>query len=702
MYRTSRPGNQNTDSSLYPMIGMMLLSLLCLTAQAASTTIDDEVVITSTRIENYGIELPAAVTLVGRDDVQLGRQSLGLDESLGRVPGLFFQDRYNFAQDLRIAIRGFGSRAAFGIRGIKVFVDGIPSTLADGQSGVDDIDLGSTDRIEVIRGPSSSIYGSASGGIISIFSEDGAETPFLEAGLSIGEYNQRKYQIKAGGQVDKLNYMVNGSQLLLDGYRDLSELEHTMLNSKFGYALDDSSSLTLLFNLVDSPLANDPGGLTLADATANPRQAHSRNISSNAGESLSQQRLGLVYEKAFNDQHRITLRNYYLWRDFQNFLPIGSHIPFVEHDGVVEFDRFFYGAGAQYNYDGSLAGRPNRFTAGFDIDIQGDDRQRYINNAGVKGNLSFDQLEEAEALGFYFRDEIDLVERLTLTFGGRYDIVNLSVGDRTLSNGNQSSELEFEEFSPTVGLSFNILPGLYLYGNFATSFETPTFTELANPTRSLNVNLGGFNNVSAQTAESFEIGAKGRLLDNRVYFDLAYYTMQVNDEITNVSNQGSRGYFENADTSRDGLEATLVADLIDGLRWTSSYTYSDFSFDRFQATPALVGNKLPGLPEQQFYTELAYTHASGFYVIWDMLYVDNFYVNNANSEMTDAYTVANVRAGFSKTIGDWELAPYIGMNNLSDENYFGNVRINAVGNRYYEPAPDMNAYGGISIRYNLR
>src|SRR3990172_3153390 len=291
-------------------IGTMLPLFLCLTAQAAEPI--EEVVITSTRIENYGMEIPAAISLVSRDDVQLGRQSLGLDESLGRVPGLFFQDRYNFAQDLRIAIRGFGSRAAFGIRGIKVFVDGIPSTLADGQSGVDDIDLGSTDRIEVIRGPSSSIYGSASGGIISIFSEDGAETPFLEAGLSIGEYNQRKYQIKAGGQVDKLNYMVNGSQLLLDGYRDLSELEHTMLNSKFGYALDDSSSLTLLFNLLDSPLANDPGGLTLADATANPRQAHSRNISSNAGESLSQQRLGLVYEKAFNDQHRITLRNYYL------------------------------------------------------------------------------------------------------------------------------------------------------------------------------------------------------------------------------------------------------------------------------------------------------------------------------------------------------------------------------------------------------
>ena len=681
-------------------IGTMLPLFLCLTAQAAEPI--EEVVITSTRIENYGMEIPAAISLVSRDDVQLGRQSLGLDESLGRVPGLFFQDRYNFAQDLRIAIRGFGSRAAFGIRGIKLFEDGIPLTLADGQSGVDDIDLGSTDRIEVIRGPSSSLYGAASGGIISLFSESGGGAPFLEANLGMGEYNQRKYQLKAGGGLGKLNYMINGSHLLFDGYRDLSEVEHTMLNSKFGYALDDSSSLTVLFNLVDSPIANDPGGLTLAAAAADPVQANPRNISSKAGESISQKRFGLVYKKAFNEEHSITLRNYYLWRDFQNFLPIGSHIPNVEHDGVVEFDRFFYGAGAQYNYDGALANWPTRFTAGVDMDIQSDDRQRYINNAGIKGTLSFDQLEEAEAVGFYFRNELDFTEKLMLTFGGRYDIVDLSVDDRTLGNGDQSSELSFEEFSPTVGLSFNIYPGLYLYGNYASSFETPTFTELANPTRSLNVNLGGFNNVAAQTADSFEIGMKGSVFEDRVYFDLAFFTMQVDDEITNISNQGSRGFFENADTSRDGFEATVVADVLDGLRWTSAYTYSDFEFDRFQTTPAYVGNDLPGLPGQQFYTELSYTHPSGVYIIWDALYVDEIYVNNANSEKTGEYAVANIRAGYRHTLGGFEISPYVGINNMFDESYFGNIRINAVGNRYYEPAPDMNVYGGLSIRHTFQ
>jgi iron complex outermembrane receptor protein len=680
--------------------GLLLLSLSGLTAQAAEQL--EEVVITSTRIENYGLELPASVSLISRDDIQLGRQSLGLDESLGRVPGVFFQDRYNFAQDLRIAIRGFGSRAAFGIRGIKLFEDGIPLTLADGQSGVDDIDLGSTDRIEVIRGPSSSLYGSASGGIISLFSEDGGGSPFLEANVGLGEYNQRKYQLKAGGSLGKLDYMLNGSHLLLDGYRDLSEVEHTMLNSKFGYALDDSSSLTVLFNLVDSPLANDPGGLTLAQVNADPVQAHSRNISSGAGESIDQRRFGLVYKKALTEEHSITLRNYYLWRDFQNFLPIGSHIPNVEHDGVVEFDRFFYGAGAQYNYDGALAGFATRFTAGFDVDIQSDDRQRYINNAGVRGALSFDQLEEAEALGFYFRNELDLTGRLMLTAGGRYDIVDLSVADRTLSNGDQSSELSFEEFSPTVGLSFNVYPGLYLYGNYASSFETPTFTELANPTRSLNVNLGGFSNVAAQTADSFEIGAKGSVFEDRVYFDLAFYTMQVDDEITNISNQGSRGFFENADTSRDGFEATVVADLIDGLRWTGAYTYSDFEFDRFQTTPTFVGNELPGLPDQQFYTELSYTHPSGVYIVWDALYVDDMFVNNANSEQTAEYAVANLRAGYRHTLGDFEISPYVGLNNMFDEDYFGNIRINAVGNRYYEAAPDMNVFGGLTIRHTFQ
>ena len=660
----------------------------------------DEIIVTATRGDKQLSEIPAAVSLVEREDIQTGRQQLGLDESLNRIPGLFFQNRYNFTQDLRVSIRGFGARANFGIRGIKVLVDDIPSTLADGQSGVDDIDIGSAERIEVTRGPSSSLYGSASGGVISLYTEEGAEKPFAEAGVTIGEFGQQKYGLKTSGQHGRLNYLMNVSHLSMDGYRDHSRVEHNLFNSKFRYEIDETASLAVIINAVDSPTADDPGALTVADVITDPRQAQARNLSSNAGEELDQQKLGFVYKKSFGEKHEVILRNYYTWRDFETFLPIGTHIPFVSDDGVVGFDRFFFGGGGQYTYSDTLFGRPNRLVIGVDIDRQEDDRQRFLNNAGVKGALSFDQLEEADSYGFYIRNEIAITNKLELSIGGRYDKLELSVDDKFLANGDQSSELDFDEFSPTVGLLWKPLDDIQFYANYATSFETPTFTELANPARNLNVNLGGFNNVSAQTADSFEIGLKGNI-GERAYFDVAAFTMQVDDEITSVTNIGNRSFFENADTERRGIEAMLVMDIIENLKLTSAYTYSDFEFDRFASNPAFAGNALPGIPEHQFYVELAYRHDSGAYLIWDMLLVDDFFVNNANSAKNQAYEVANLRLGHEFSTGKLRFAPYLGINNLFDEKYNANARINAFGGRFFEPAPNRHVYGGVNIRYSF-
>ncbi len=660
----------------------------------------EEIVVTATRVERPLNRVPLAVSAVGKEEIQLGRQELGLDESLARVPGLFMQNRYNFAQDLRISIRGFGSRANFGIRGIKVFADGIPVTLADGQSGTDDLDIGSAERIEVIRGPSASLYGTASGGVISVTTEDGPETPFAEAKITAGAYDHQKYQFKTGGQYDKLNYLVNVSHLTMDGYRDHSEVQHSLVNSKFRYDIDDSSDVTLIVNAVNSPTANDPGGVTLADVAADRRQAQARNLSSNAGEEFDTQRIGLVYDKSFNDNHQIRLRGYHLWKDFQTFIPIGTHIPFVGNDGVVEFDRKFYGGGAKYTWDGSFLGHANTLTIGFDADIQKDDRQRFLNVAGVKGAMTFDQLEKAESYGFYFLNEFSITDTVQLNFGGRYDMLDLSVDDRYLVNGDQSGELEFNEFSPSVGLIWSFTPSMNVYANYASSFETPTFTELGTPAQELNVNLGGFNNVNAQQARSFEIGIKGTLLD-RIRYDIAAYNMDVNDEITNIVSIANRAFFENADTDRKGLEVGVKADLMEGLDLTVAYTLSDFTFDSFPNSPAAVGEWIPGIPMHQVYAELAYTHESGFYVAWDALYVGKFYVDNANTTKVDPYWVSNIRVGGDFEYSDVTVSPFLGVNNLFDEKYFSNVRINAFGGRAFEPAPEIHLYGGVNIRYDF-
>jgi iron complex outermembrane receptor protein len=667
--------------------------------QAVEETIAiEEILVVSSRTERSVMDVPAAVSVVNQADIQQGRQLLGLDESLNRVPGVFSQNRYNFAQDLRVSVRGFGARANFGIRGLKIYVDDIPATTADGQSGVDDIDLGSLQRIEVTRGPSASLYGASAGGVLNLFSEDGGEPSFVEAHATVGEDGQRRYQLKGAGQHGRLAHLVSLTDLSYDGYRDHAEVESTLLNSKFRYSFDDGGELTFIVNLVDSPTADDAGAITAAQVDADPTQAQPRNLSSNAGEELDQQKLGWVYRRGFGDGHEFKVRNYYVWRDFEAFLPIGTHIPFVSDDGVVEFDRFFYGGGFQVLFNGELFGRPSQTIVGVDIDRQEDDRQRFLNNAGSKGALAFDQVEEAESYGVFLRNELALTDRLTFIVGLRYDEVELSVDDKFLANDDQSSELDFDEVSPMAGMVWALSDDLSLYANYSTSFETPTFTELAAPARSLSVGLGGFNNVSAQEARSFEVGVKSSLWSNRLYVDAALYSMDVEDEITNVENIGNRSTFENADTERKGVELTAIAQLSETVRVSLAYTYSDFEFDSFASNPEFAGNDLPGLPEQQFYAEVAYRPHSGFYAVADVLYVDDLHANNANSVVTDSSVVANVRAGFVSNHGSWQITPFVGVNNLFDEEYLSNVRINGFGGRLFEPGPELNFYGGISVR----
>ena len=675
-----------------------LAALLCLivAVPVRAENIMDEVVVTATRMQQKLGDVPVAASVVNQQEIQQGRQELGLDESLNKIPGLFMMDRYNFAQDLRISIRGAGSRATFGIRGIQIYIDGIPATTADGQGGVDDIDLGSASRVEVIRGPASSLYGSSAGGVISIFTEDGPQTPFVQAAATLGSYNMRKYQLKAGGQYNKLNYLVNLSYLNMDGYRQNNQVEQTELNSKFRYDFSDDSNLTVIVNAVDSPTANDPGSLPINLVKADPRQAWSGNLAFHSGESLTQQRVGAVYRRDIGENQHLTLNNFYLWKDFITYLPFQS-------EGVSAFQRFFYGGGGKYDFTTPIWGHNNDLTIGFDIEIQRDNRQRYNNDFGIKGPMTQNQLEAAESYGVYFRDQFSITDNLLFSVGGRYDIVDMAIHDHFLSNGDQSSALHFKHFNPSVGLVWHFLPNMSLYANYGTAFETPTFTEVGGPSQDLGatgINLAGFNNVKPQTAESYEIGLRGRAW-NRVNFDFAAYTMKVKDEVVNVATLGNRGEFQNADTRRKGIEAEADMAITDQIKLTTSYTYSHFKFRRFPTNPAAEGNWLPVIPQQQFYAELAWRHPSGVYAAVEYHWVDQIYANNANTAVSDAYNVANLRFGDDFNIDNLVISPYAGVKNFTNEKYNGNVRPNSYGGRYYEPAPTRNVYGGIKVRYNF-
>ncbi len=654
----------------------------------------EPVTVEATRLDSDPDEVPAAISVVGKDDVQLARQQIGLDESLVAIPGLFLQDRYNFAQDLRISIRGFGARAAFGIRGVRIVVDGIPETLPDGQGGVDSIDLGSVQQIEVIRGPVSSLYGNASGGVINIVSERGPEIPFVESRLSTGEFDFGKHQLKFGGDTGRFNYLVNVSDMDFEGYREHSDTENTQLNGNFGYQIDDSSDLRLTLNLTDQPLADDPGGLTREEAEADPRAANQTNVDFNAGEALDQQKIGLVYTKSFGELHELQLRNYYVWRDFLNRLPFAD-------GGAVVLERLFAGGGASYTYSGDLWGRSNRLMLGVDLERQDDDRFRFDNNMGTLGALVFDQNEEVTSSGLFVQNEWDVLTDVVLTLGVRRDEVEFDVTDRFLGDGDDSGSRSFSETSPMIGLLYAAAPSMNFYAKVSTAFETPTTTEFANPG-----GAGGFNpDIDPQLATNYEVGVKGTI-GERSRYQAALFSIDVEDELIpfELADQPGRDFFANAgESSRRGVELAFVSQPLDGLQISFAYTYSDFAFDEFMSDAGddFAGNTIPGVPENLLYGEVGYSHSSGFYTSLDALSVDNVFLNNANTESSDSYVVSNLRAGFLGHSGDWEFAPFVGINNLTNKAYPGNTRINAFGGRFFEPAPDRHFYGGISVRYDF-
>jgi iron complex outermembrane recepter protein len=664
----------------------------------------EEIIVTSPRVEKELDRVPGAISRVNEEQIQLGQQQLTLDESLVRVPGVFMQNRHNYAQALRISIRGFGARSPFGIRGIKLMIDDVPATLPDGQGNVDEIDLGSTQRIEVIRGPASSLYGAASAGVISVYTEDGHEDPYLHARLSSGQFGYDQMQLKFGGEAGRLNYVASLSLLDYDGYRDNAYIERRVLNSKLRYDINDNSDLTATINLLDVPKMGDPGALTAAEVQTNRRAANPGALVFDGSEGRDQQRVGLVYRNRFSDNHEFTLRNYYTWLDFFNKLTFPGSVA-LSNGGQVQFDRAFAGLGGQYTYTGDFLGRANRVIVGVDMDRQKDDRRRYQNSAGgIRGALTFDQTERVSSRGIYVQNELMLTDELELTLGARYDRVKFDISDRFFLNnsGDDSGSSNFSEFSPRVGLLWSPIEQANLYLSYSTAFETPTTTEFANPLG------GGFNpDLTNQTAKSYEVGVKGTLATEiPLRYDVAVFRVDVKDELVPFEVDGFTGrtFFQNAgESTRKGFELALSAQVLPTLSTSLAYSYIDAKFGDFQTNAgSFGGNLIPGVPEDQIHAELAYRNPRGWYGVLDLLYVGDFLADNANQVRTESYRVSNLRFGYEADLGSWNLSPFVGISNLLDEKYNSNVRINAAAGRYYEPAPGRSIHVGVGLRYGFR
>jgi iron complex outermembrane receptor protein len=660
------------------------------------------ITVTVSRSRESVNRLPYAVGLLGAAEVQALRATISLDESLTEIPGVFVANRYNLALGDRISIRGFGARSQFGVRGVRIIQDGIPLTLADGQSQLNNLDLAAAGRIEVIRGPASALYGNASGGVISVQTESSPAVPIkpelwaLGGDYGNGRYYQ-KYDLKAGGRAGDFDYLGHIGLFRSDGYRLHSAAKSSLINARLRWVLNERSDLTAVINYANAPQAQSPS--TLADSIARVRPDTARDLAlsleqcppdpgfggcQDLGEESGQGQVGVTYRRRLSEAHLISVMGYGLFRTLEN------RIPFT----LIELDRWAGGARVEYRF-APPGSRFSGLTAGLDLDQQSDGRvERPRDDEGL-GPVALDQDERVTGLGLFALGGWLFTPTLELSISARYDRVRFEVDDRlvTAEDPDDSGSRTMDQLSPMVGLRWTPAPWLNAYANVGRSFQTPTTTELTD-------SLGGFNEtLQPERATNYELGFKGTVGD-RLSYSLAVFHADIEDLIIGSESPiTERVFFRNAASSvHNGVEAGFTALLISGLTLTGSYTYSDFTFEDFRSAAGdFSGNRLPGIPIHRLYGRVNYLKSSGFTSYIQATGVDSYFVDNANLEENDGYVVFDVRFGYAVRTARLQILPILGLNNLFDVRYSSSVVINAVGGRYYEPAPGRNFYLGLRV-----
>lgn len=651
----------------------------------------DEVQISALRISTPPLEQPFSVATYRAGTLQETRQQLSLQEYLYQIPGLFSLNANNYAQDLRISIRGFGARSAFGIRGVKIVVDGIPETTPDGQGQIDNLNIGIIDRMEILKGPSSALYGNASGGVIQIFTKQDFKQNFLNAGLTFGSFNMQQYQLSGGWVHQRTRAIIQGTHTRTDGYRAQSNLENTNFNARLFHDFSDRSKLNVQLNYTNSPVGDDPGGINQAAVEEDRRQARDQNVLYQAGEAIAQLKLGTQYEYELGDNKSFQLYGFYSTRDFEGRIPIGA-------DGWIDLQRAYFGQGGHFKTQSALPSGSNTLQIGYEWAIQEDDRKRFANNEGIKGDLGLDQIERFSTLGLYLLDHLSF-DRWLFSFGLRFDLNQLTAEDQFRSDGDQSGSRNLSAFNPSVGINYELSRMLHVYGSYRTSFETPSLSELsANPS-----GAAGFDpDLKSQRAYNYELGFKG-LLGNDLDFDLAFFHINTKNDLVPFELEAlpGRTFYRNAgSTVRNGLELWLRYQLSRRFSARASYTYSDFSYDEYVLDEEDFGGKmLPAIPPHFLSLQVAYESEKGLNLRLQHRFTAEFYANDANTASEPAYQLTDLSMSYRLPLRNTTLVPFFGINNIFDTQYSDNVRINAFGGRYYEPAPGINFYGG--VRLNL-
>ena len=643
--------------------------------QSALATITlSEVALQAPKTETPRNQLPFSLSVQSVDEFQKIYQQLSLQEYLVAVPGLFTQNANNYAQDLRISLRGFGARAAFGIRGIKLIVDGIPETTPDGQGQLDNLPLGLLSSVEVLRGPSASLYGNASGGVLYLNTLDQLENETIQLQSRLGAYGFQSYQLNTSLKGEKTVALLHINRTKTDGFRQNSGFEQTLFNTKIKHRLSPKSTLQLQLNYTDSPRAEDAGGITLEDTEADWSQARQRNVAYDTYESVNQFKSGLQWQQDWGDQWNLDTYGFYTFRDFYGKLPF-------ENGGIIDLTRNYFGFGSRLNYIQDK----HRWQIGIETAQQADQRDRYLNLNGAQGSLSFSQLESFGSFGIYILDEVRW-EKVLLRTSLRYD-------DLRLGADSVSEDQTYQVLNPSVGLSYEVASQHRLFADFSSSFETPALSELsANPSGAEGLNL----ELEPARALNYELGWKG--LWAKIRMEANVFFIESTNEILPYELEAfpGRAFYRNAGaTQRWGVE---VFGSYQWEQWELQASMTQAQY-RFTENNTSEGNTLPGIPNSQFFLQVGYTSLQNWQFQLTGEHIGSLYADTDNAVQIEAFQKVRLQGGKTIALGDLELNLFAGINNLFDVRYFDNIRLNAFGGRYYEPAPGRNAFFGLSAAF---
>ncbi|HCB2601351.1 TPA: TonB-dependent receptor [Citrobacter koseri] len=681
----------------------------------AATAEDEQTMIVSATPQTVSeLDTPAAVTVVDGEDMRLATPRINLSESLNGVPGLQVQNRQNYAQDLQLSIRGFGSRSAYGIRGIRLYVDGIPATMPDGQGQTSNIDLSSVQNVEVLRGPFSALYGNSSGGVMNVTTETGRQPPTIEASSYYGSFGSWRYGMKATGamgdgtQAGDVDYTVSTTRFTTHGFRDRSSAQKNLANAKLGVRLDDASKLSLIFNSVDIH-ANDPGGLTESEWKANPQQSL-RAEQFNTRKTIKQTQAGLRYERQLSEHDDLSVMMYAGERETTQYqsIPMAPQRDNPAHaGGVIVLQRHYQGIDTRWTHRGEL-GVPVTFTTGLNYENMSENRKGYenyrLNNGvpqfGVKGDLRRNERNLMWNADPYLQTQWQLTEKLSLDAGVRYSSVWFDSNDHYVTPGNRddSGEASYHQWLPAGALKYAFTDAWNVYLAAGRGFETPTINELSyRPDGQSGLNFG----LKPATNDTVEIGSKTRIGDGLL--TAALFQTDTDDEIVVATSGGGRTTYKNAGkTRRQGAELSWDQRFAGNWRVNASWTWLDATYrSNVCKSGDCNGNRMPGIARNMGFASLGYVPDEGWYAGTDARYMGDIMADDHNTAKAPSYTVVGLNTGYKFNYSNLTVDVFGRVDNLFDKEYVGSVIVNESNGRYYEPAPGRNYGVGVNLAWRF-